>query len=458
MGLFLLLAACGNGSSYQPVAGFVVTAPLQVANESHPSIRWTHPTGGRFDVVVWGDAARTQLIERLEDVQTGVRMTRPLPDDCSVWVEVLEHEGRTRAPLHEFCARRVPAYFPQLSLVQVDPARASGGYKLFNLMRLFGPEPARPILVLVNAAAEIVWWYEHPQERAILEDARALPEQALLFIVRDTAGVDPITSVAYEMSWDGVVAWRSRPGVQVHHEVGPGPDNGWLCLTYRHETVDGITYEGDGLELIDRVTGDVRWSWNLFDHFRPEDHVVPESARNAISGIGVDWSHSNAAVWDPTRGLIWVSVRNFDRLIGIEYPSGAIRVTIGQDGLGGPDYMSRQHAPEIQPDGSILLWDNGTWHMPAQSRAKQFRFDEATGAFEPLFEWSPSPALFDRAVGDADRLPNGNILVTAGVSGRIFEVEPSGDVVWELAVSDGDWIYRAQQVPPAFIPSGVLPE
>ncbi|MHC4451547.1 MAG: hypothetical protein ACYS0E_15660 [Planctomycetota bacterium] len=40
------------------------------------------------------------------------------------------------------------------------------------------------------------------------------------------------------------------------------------------------------------------------------------------------------------------------RLIGIDYPSGDVRITLGE-GL-----MSHQHAPEIQPDGSILVGEN----------------------------------------------------------------------------------------------------
>jgi hypothetical protein len=41
----------------------------------------------------------------------------------------------------------------------------------------------------------------------------------------------------------------------------------------------------------------------------------------------------------------------------------------------------------------------------------------------PTF-WSP---LFS----NAQRLPNGNTLINEGVSGRLFEVTPDGDTVWE---------------------------
>jgi len=45
-------------------------------------------------------------------------------------------------------------------------------------------------------------------------------------------------------------------------------------------------------------------------------------------------------------------------------------------------------------------------------------FDEATGSLAETFVWFDSPPFWDFALGDADRLPNGNVLVTAGVSAR----------------------------------------
>jgi len=60
-------------------------------------------------------------------------------------------------------------------------------------------------------------------------------------------------------------------------------------------------------------------------------------------------------------------------------------------------------------------------------------------------------------MGDADRLANGNTLVTAGTlipgdsPSRVFEVTPQGDIAWELWFSgtDGDLAapYMAERIP-----------
>jgi len=53
----------------------------------------------------------------------------------------------------------------------------------------------------------------------------------------------------------------------------------------------------------------------------------------------------------------------------------------------------------------------------------------------------------------AQRLPNGNTLVTEGLSGRIFELNNENEIVWEYTTSDRkNYLYRAYRVPPEWVP------
>jgi hypothetical protein len=49
--------------------------------------------------------------------------------------------------------------------------------------------------------------------------------------------------------------------------------------------------------------------------------------------------------------------------------------------------------------------------------------------------WTYQEALgwqfFSPLLSNAQRLPNGNTVINEGLSGRLFEVTPAGDVVWE---------------------------
>ena len=77
--------------------------------------------------------------------------------------------------------------------------------------------------------------------------------------------------------------------------------------------------------------------------------------------------------------------------------------------------------------------------------------------------WSyTAPNFFATNISGAQRLPNGNTLITEGPDGRIFEVTKDSAIVWEYvypAFSGGarggrptNSVYRAYRVPYAWIP------
>jgi hypothetical protein len=75
-------------------------------------------------------------------------------------------------------------------------------------------------------------------------------------------------------------------------------------------------------------------------------------------------------------------------------------------------------------------------------------FNENSAGF-PLW-WFFSPF-----VGNAQMLPNGNMLIDEGANGRIFEVRSNGKIVWEWIngmlvkgfQGPSSLIYRAHKVP-----------
>ena len=85
-----------------------------------------------------------------------------------------------------------------------------------------------------------------------------------------------------------------------------------------------------------------------------------------------------------------------------------------------------QHDPEILDNGNVLVANH--------SRNDHFavELDPETG----MVVWtSRSVSMRDaRPLRDADRLPNGNTLLTG--STRIVEMTSTGEVVWELVLKD----------------------
>jgi len=447
--LALFFAACDGGPT-PSIVGFSVDLrdavwppPDGAVNDAVPPIRWPEVSGAvRYEVTVADDATLSSIRESFATTGTEVVFSDPLADRAAAYVQVEAYDDADILVARDAWRFRYiepPAWLSGIALLTRDAARSQGGYRLFNLIDFAPADGIVAGFVLVDANGQMIWWYLHPGA-SNASDIRVLDNNNLYFQASFVDANGTIAkSQAFEMKWDGTVVWESRPGTLVHHEAGIGPGGQRMLLTWEHEVFDNVVVEGDGIEIVDRATNTVTWTWNLFDHFDPESWPTPEIAGN-FTGLGADWSHANALAWDPARGLIWMSVRHFDALLGIAYPSGEIAVILGNRGIGGEGLIRHQHAPEVQPDGTILLWDNGNGRTPPYSR----------------WEWRGDPDFFDFAVGDADRLPNGNTLITAGVSGRIIEVDPLGEIVWEIAVSPGVWwIYRAEHLPADRVPESL---
>jgi len=204
---------------------------------------------------------------------------------------------------------------------------------------------------------------------------------------------------------------------------------------------------------------------------------------------GVDWSHGNAVTLDEERNALIVSLRHLNAVLAIRYADdddGSAGELLWRLGPGGDleltegEWQYHQHAPEVEDDGSLLVYDNGNTRPgttddpatpdgePVYSRAVLYEVDDDAGTVRQIWEHraeidgEPAYAFF---LGDADRLPNGNVLITHGgladradgVTAQLIEVVPDGpsggDVVWELRLSDDNNVYRAQRLQSLYTPS-----
>ena len=73
--------------------------------------------------------------------------------------------------------------------------------------------------------------------------------------------------------------------------------------------------------------------------------------------------------------------------------------------------------------------------------------------------WSyAGPRFYSSNISGAQRLPNGNTLITEGASGRLFEVTKEGKIVWEYiypifaGAQSSNNVYRGYRLPYDWIP------
>ncbi len=249
------------------------------------------------------------------------------------------------------------------------------------------------------------------------------------------------------MLWEGTL-----PGV--HHSVVMLPWGNIMYLSRRwiYEDLWEEPVLTDSILEVIQETGEVVWSWNLEDYFSPPDHYCPVCIEDMSRAGARDWSHSNSIHFYEGDSSILLNVRNLNTFLMISYPSGDVLWACGDAGTFGGGLFSHAHDAERLADGNVLLFDNDLHgEDPMVTRALELMVDPGTQTAGVAWEWRDE-TLWAPIRGDANRLPNGNTLVTASHEGRVVEVNPSGEKVWEMVLKHPKpgWdynFYKAERIP-----------
>jgi hypothetical protein len=86
-----------------------------------------------------------------------------------------------------------------------------------------------------------------------------------------------------------------------------------------------------------------------------------------------------------------------------------------------------QHDPDFTEDGYITVFDN---NLDMFGGSRILRIKPSTREVEVLYGHKRDQYFFTIRCGKHQHLPNGNMLITESYAGRVFEITPSGKVVW----------------------------
>ena len=331
----------------------------------------------------------------------------------------------------------------QLGLVYSDEEKSFAGYTLFSCARGHHAD-------LLDPAGRIVHQWHHPdgiQHVKWLPDGRLLvqtlpPESAegaeniggsagkLLELDHDSnvvwEYVDPYMHHDYQRLDNGntlVARWEKLPldvvaRVQGGHVAAADPDWMW----------------GDVVREIDPAGATVR-EWRSWEHLSTDHHVIcPLESRK-------EWTHLNSIEFTPDGDWL-LCFRLTSTVVIVDAETGDVRWRWGPDGL------SHQHHATMLDNGNILVFDNGCHRRGAPAFSQVVEVDPATKNIVWCYLADTILAFFSYMVSGCERLPNGNTLITEGASGRLFEVTPENEVVWEYV---SPWI-----LPSSFGPTPVV--
>jgi len=320
-------------------------------------------------------------------------------------------------------------------LTACDPECACPGYTLYAPMSGSGE------VYLLDINGEVAHQWQMPYPPGLY--GYLLPNGNLFYggKVPDDGGWDTFDGmkrfkggIMLEADWDGNILWEHRDPYH-HHDARRTASGGCIYMTVqRMDDAQAATIKGgqpgteerpeytgmwaDVLVEVD-ASGNRVWEWRAAEHLDPERHVV------TFNDLRDEWSHGNTVV-PLGDDRVMFSFRNISTVGIIDKASGNITWQIGDETL------SQQHDPSMLDNGNVLIYDNGSHsrHSPLP-RSRVIEVDTATNEIVWQYEDNPPFNFFSAYISGARRLPNGNTLITEGQPGRIFQVTPDGQVVWE---------------------------
>ena len=260
-------------------------------------------------------------------------------------------------------------------------------------------------IVEVDMQGNIIWEYLKPNslyqgksgKRYGLNDVELLNNGNILFNIQLVG--------AYEINRLGDIVWQHLDS-QMSHDVDR-LENGNTLYT------QGWVDKGeDHVVEVDR-NGNMVWSWNGLKQYNKK----PFSKINRGG-----WIHANS-VTRMKNGNTVVSLRNFNRLVELNNNGDIVNERFF-GGVKGKKLKKKlgPHDPEILPNKNILV--------PLTAVNKVIEIKPGMGK---VWQYShPKGKKPSVSIRDANRLPNGNTLLTQYNS--IIELDKHNNVVWKLTI------------------------
>ena len=322
---------------------------------------------------------------------------------------------------------------PEKSVTIHDPVKAYGGYTLFA-------QHTSTDVWLINMKGQVVNHWDMPSPLG--GPVRLLPNGNQLRINKTfnepTASLGTVGGNLIELDWDGKEVWKYEDPY-MHHDFHRLENGNTVII--RHVLIPpdiaskvrggipGTEWKegmwGDSLREI-TPEGKVVWEWLGYEHMDPEiDSLCPLCPRTI-------WAYMNGIDVFPN-GDIVASIRHINCLFIIDKETKAIKGRLGQAELG------HQHNPTVLKNGNVLVFDNGLHRLPPpdapfsiEAYSRVLEINPKNNQIEWMYKDETTFRFFSAYCSGAGRLPNGNTLICDAAPGRIFEVTPEAEIVWEF--------------------------
>ncbi len=379
----------------------------------------------------------------------------PLARDQAVTIEA--RNGSGSAAYHVRC---LPTDFPEFTETR---SGSTASWYIATPSLSLGKTRSHYI-VIFDGNGVPVWWYKTLH---VPIDAKLLPGPAIAFSsypeavpeyqVRTFAG----TFVRRIVSPDGRVD---------SHELQVDANGNYWFLVYQPKPGVDLTQFGgppDAIVLeaeIEEVSpqGALLWSWTTDGHVDLSESrrwldgtIIPSPVPIPGNAKGYDFFHANAISLDGN--VVLLSLRQTDGVYAIDKQSGRIlwklggtqtpeSLTVADDPYGQVP-LGGQHDVRIQPDGTVSVFDDGSF-LNRPPRMARFRIDTATRTATLVQQISDPAVTTSICCGSARSVPNGDWVVSWGGDPVFGEYRSDGTPVFKITFGDDLFSYRVAPVAP----------
>lgn len=280
---------------------------------------------------------------------------------------------------------------------------------------------------------------------------------------------------------NGDVTWSfdySTNDYIMHHDAEMLPNGNIIVQIWERIDQEEVLQNGSYIESdffpdaiieINPSTDEIVWEWHVWDHLiqdldntKENYGVISENPQlvdlNYVSDENGDIMHANGLDYDSKNDLIFLSVNFYSEIWVIDHSTTTTEASMhtggnynkggdliyrfgnpsAYDNSEGQSLFDHNHRPNLLKgvdEGNILVFSNG--FSVGQSTAYELKLPDVFSLQpnednEPTVIWSfTDTELFSPKVSSAERLPNGNTLITEGDFG-IWEVTNSGEIVWKF--------------------------
>lgn len=332
--------------------------------------------------------------------------------------------------------------FPHSTVIKSEPGKMEPGYTLLTIVN---ESNGQAFIVILDKSGNVVWYLPSPPS---YHDVRQLPNGDLFMPCENGTNFVEVNMLGLTVN-----TWTVPTNYPINFHDGVPTSHGtilYLTDAGRKETNFPTSDTNPNAPLkttnvdynlvveISATNSAILNTWPLIDLLDP--YRLTYLTFEFATQFGIDIQHANAVLEDPSDNSLIVSLREQNAVVKFTR-SGQIKWILGpparwttafQKYLLTPvgqrfEWSYGQHGPQLTPQGTIVLYDDGNYRGSPfaaavadrnnYSRAVEYRIDETNMSVSQVWDSGKTndDRLFTPVVGNTDWLPRtGNVLATFG--------------------------------------------